>query len=286
MLRRSLVLFAMLALSVGMAFVGSNANAMARPGPAGVNLGGPVHLVGPATQGVGGIRHADQSTNWSGYADTTGRFTKASASWTQPAGHCGSGQQFAAFWVGIDGFNSSTVEQTGSEVDCIGGRAEYVAWFEMFPGPSQNYSNTVRAGDHFNATVTFNGGESFTLFIQDTTQGWSHSTNEPGVHPRAVLCRGHRRGAVLHLQWRHPAAHQLRHGQLHRLHRQRSAHRHVQLRPGRDQHGQQLGPAEGQLLRPQRRRELLLHLAAQQLTRLILLSVATVKTGTTGSTMA
>ena len=192
MLRRSLILFAMLALSAGMALVGSSANATTQRGPSGIDLGGPVHLVGPASQGVGGIRHADQSTNWSGYTDTTGRFTKASASWTQPAGHCSSGQQFAAFWVGIDGFNSSTVEQTGSEVDCVGRTAEYVAWFEMFPGPSENYSNTVRAGDHFNATVTFNGGESFTLFIQDTTQGWSHSTNAslgstPGLSSAEVI---------------------------------------------------------------------------------------------------
>ena len=177
MLRRSFIVFAMLALAAGMALVGGGATAMAQAGPSGIDVGGTIQLVGPASQGVGGIRHADQSSNWSGYADQTGKFTKVSASWTQPAGHCSSGQQFAAFWVGIDGFNSSTVEQTGSEVDCIGSRAEYVAWFEMFPGPSQNYSNTVHAGDHFNATVTYLGGQNFSLFIQDSTQGWSHTTN-------------------------------------------------------------------------------------------------------------
>ena len=46
----------------------------------------------------------------------------------------------------------------------------------MYPGPSENYSNTVRAGDHFNASVTFTGSSSFSLFIADTTQGWSHTT--------------------------------------------------------------------------------------------------------------
>src|SRR5260370_28032719 len=46
----------------------------------------------------------------------------------------------------------------------------------MYPNPSVSYSNTVRPGDHFNASVTYTGGSSFSLFIQDTTQGWSHNT--------------------------------------------------------------------------------------------------------------
>ena len=92
------------------------------------------------------------------------------------AGTCSRGDQYAAFWVGLDGYTSSSVEQTGSEVDCVGRTAQYYAWYEMYPGPSENYSNTVRAGDHFNASVTFTGGNSFSLYIADTTQRWSHTT--------------------------------------------------------------------------------------------------------------
>ena len=61
-------------------------------------------------------------------------------------------------------------------MDCVGRTAEYYAWYEMYPGPSENYSNTVRAGDHFNATVTYTGNNSFSLHIADTTRGWSHTT--------------------------------------------------------------------------------------------------------------
>lgn len=177
MLRRWSILLAMLAMSAGMAFVTGGATSMAQASTPSFNPGGPIHLVGPSSHVTGGISHAAESTNWSGYADTTGTFSSVSASWTQPAGKCSSGDQYAAFWVGIDGYNSSTVEQTGSEVDCVGRTAQYYAWYEMYPGPSENYSNTVRAGDHFNATVTWEGGENFSLFIQDTTQGWSHTTN-------------------------------------------------------------------------------------------------------------
>ncbi len=141
-----------------------------------VDPGGLPQLVGHES-GAAGVLHQAQSTNWSGYADTSGTFTSVSASWTQPRGMCGSGNQFAAFWVGIDGFNSGTVEQTGSEVDCTGRTAKYLAWFEMFPGPSQNYSNPVAPGDHFTATVKYLGGENFSLFIADTTKGWSHTTS-------------------------------------------------------------------------------------------------------------
>ena len=81
------------------------------------------------------------------------------------AGTCSRGDQYAAFWVGLDGYSSSSVEQTGSEVDCVGRTAEYYAWYEMYPGPSENYSNTVRAGDHFNASVTYEGSNEFSLYI-------------------------------------------------------------------------------------------------------------------------
>ena len=78
--------------------------------------------------------------------------------------------------MGLDGYSSGSVEQTGSEVDCSGSRPQYYAWYEMYPNPSHSYSNTVRPGDHFNASVTYTGSNHFSLFIQDSTQGWSHTT--------------------------------------------------------------------------------------------------------------
>src|SRR5262249_44831328 len=48
---------------------------------------------------------------------------------------------------------------------------------EMYPAFPVNFSNTVRPGDHFTGSVTFNGGSSYTLVLSDTTQGWSHTVN-------------------------------------------------------------------------------------------------------------
>ncbi len=46
----------------------------------------------------------------------------------------------------------------------------------MYPNASVNYSNTVQPGDHFNASVTYQGDNSYSLYIADTTEGWSHTT--------------------------------------------------------------------------------------------------------------
>lgn len=49
-----------------------------------------------------------QSTNWSGYADTSTTFSTAAGNWTEPSVSCSGGRtSYAAFWVGIDGFTSN-----------------------------------------------------------------------------------------------------------------------------------------------------------------------------------
>jgi hypothetical protein len=174
MLRRWCILLAMLALAAGTALTATSASATTTAGT--FSPGGPIHLIGGASSHARGINNEVSSSNWSGYAGTTGTYTSVSASWTQPTGTCSSGDQYAAFWVGLDGYSSSTVEQTGSEVDCVGRTAEYYAWYEAYPAASENYSNTVKPGDHFNASVTYEGSNKFSLYIADTTRDWSHTT--------------------------------------------------------------------------------------------------------------
>jgi hypothetical protein len=177
MARRWCILLAMQALTAGSVLAAGSASA-ATTSPEELTPGGPVHLVRPLPhpQGAPGAQGQAESTNWSGYAATRGTYTGVSANWTQPAGTCSRGDQYAAFWVGLDGYSSSTVEQTGSEVDCVGRTAEYYAWYEMYPGPSEDYSNTVRPGDQFTATVMYESSSSeFSLYIHDITLGWSQT---------------------------------------------------------------------------------------------------------------
>lgn len=72
------------------------------------------------------------SENWSGYAVTGSSFTNATASWFVPTVNCSkTPNTYAAFWVGIDGYSSNTVEQTGTDSDCDGASPSYYAWYEF-----------------------------------------------------------------------------------------------------------------------------------------------------------
>ena len=42
----------------------------------------------------------------------------------------------SAFWVGLDGYSSTSVEQLGTDSDCVSGKPSYYAWYEMYPNPS------------------------------------------------------------------------------------------------------------------------------------------------------
>ena len=187
MLRKWYIPLAGLALVIG-SLAASQAAAAARQAPrapAAGHLARPAaHLVRPVSHGtrpllVGGFPHTGlTSTNWSGYAAHGRTFRSVSASWVEPTGHCHGGHQYSSFWVGLDGFNSNTVEQTGSEVDCAGRTPRYFAWYEMFPAFPVNFSNRVRPGDHITASVTHAGGSRYTLVLRDTTEGWSHTIHK------------------------------------------------------------------------------------------------------------
>ena len=117
------------------------------------------------------------SLNWAGYAVTAaaGSVSDVRGSWTVPAiqGTCPSTNQYSSFWVGIDGYSSSTVEQTGTDSDCRNGAPAYYAWYEFYPKPSRVVSSlAIHPGDVMSAEVSYAGGR-FTVRILDTTTGAS-----------------------------------------------------------------------------------------------------------------
>ncbi len=118
------------------------------------------------------------STNWSGYAVQTpgvSDVTAVSGSWKQPA-VTGSSGSYAAFWVGIDGYSSSTVEQIGTMAEMSGRQAVYYVWYEMYPSNMVEITQIkLKPGDMISASVTYNSPSSFTLSISDTTANKSFS---------------------------------------------------------------------------------------------------------------
>jgi peptidase A4-like protein len=117
------------------------------------------------------------SLNWGGYAVRGSNITDAKGSWIVPAVDCSENAKdhYAAFWTGIDGYSSSTVEQTGTDSDCVKGQPSYYAWFEFFPNPSFTVGDfPVIPGDSIEAEVSYDEtSQLFTVHLHDLTSGQS-----------------------------------------------------------------------------------------------------------------
>jgi Peptidase A4 family len=144
------------------------------------------------------------SLNWSGYAVTAPTpFTDVKGSWTQPTANCsttasptqgpgngngngnghgngGGGKSqssYSSFWVGLDGYNSNTVEQTGTDADCSGTTPVYYGWYEFYPAFPVNFSNPVQPGDAMTGEVSVANG-TVTITLTDATQHWSQTASQ------------------------------------------------------------------------------------------------------------
>ena len=135
------------------------------------------HIPGPQASRVPAGQVS--STNWSGYAGATSftnptahSVTAVSGSWIVPTVKASGGNTYSALWVGIDGYNTSTVEQLGTEHDFIGGVQQNYAWFEMYPGGSYLISGfPLNPGDVISASVVYSGSN---IFVVPTS--YTHST--------------------------------------------------------------------------------------------------------------
>jgi hypothetical protein len=157
-----------------------------------------VPIIGKHITGVGSIRairtaHGVRyvastgatSTNWSGYADEDTTFQEAVGTWTVPAVNCaktgliGKTTSYAAFWVGLDGYTSSSVEQTGTDSDCVSGTPSYYGWYEMYPAGSVDLSTSaypVKVGNQMTATITYTASSStYALVLHNDTTGWTNT---------------------------------------------------------------------------------------------------------------
>ena len=118
------------------------------------------------------------SSPWGGYVATGSGFRSIVGSWVEPAVTCTSRNNLFAPWVGIDGYGSQTVEQTGAQVSCSTGRPAYTAWYEMYPAQPVYLTGKVVAGDSFTGSVTTTGNGSYKITLADNTQGWTFSTTQ------------------------------------------------------------------------------------------------------------
>jgi hypothetical protein len=181
---------------------GASAVALARANFIKVNSAHAPDVGGGGWVSPGGLQHgvpsptngkvtANQSINWSGFADSeTGSKTvsQVSGDWTIPAAQClprpyQNQDAFLSDWVGIDGFTDGTVEQLGTAAQCFEGVEYYYVWYEMYPagtveeGTTACINNNVdcpQPGDQISASVTVTPGTSgennYKLTLTDHTR--------------------------------------------------------------------------------------------------------------------
>ena len=157
---------------------------------------------------------AQVSSNWAGYvagdSDGSTQFSNVSGSWVQPTSTCSSGQDDAAFWVGIGGDDgqsssdgssslgdgsSTSLEQIGTEGNCTGNGTQYYAWYELVPSAPVQLNLTIHPGDHISASVGVSGSStSFSLKRPD--HGTVVFADGSVAQPGHLECRMGRRGAV------------------------------------------------------------------------------------------
>ena len=118
------------------------------------------------------------SLNWSGYAAATSlshpqnnAVTAVSGSWTVPKLSHSTTNTYSAFWVGIDGYSSGTVEQIGTEHDWLHGSQSNYAWFEMYPsGTYEIVGFPVDVFDQIEGEVAYKGENVFQLTLVNYTK--------------------------------------------------------------------------------------------------------------------
>jgi Peptidase A4 family len=182
---RPLIVVAAAAAAVAMAPVASASASSATPPPS-FHLHG-FHLVTNARLPRTVLPHLARnatvdSNNWSGYAavakkNVALRFVEST--FTVPSVNCSAvrigtgGQTYAAEWVGLDGFNSTTVEQTGVDSFCNSatGAATNQAWYEMYPLDPVVFSG-VNPGDKILVAVYYDSTTGqYQLSLDDETTG-------------------------------------------------------------------------------------------------------------------
>lgn len=122
------------------------------------------------------------STNWSGYAETlpaSSPATSVSATWTVPTVSTSS-TGYSGAWIGIDGFNDTSIIQTGTEQDSVNGQAQYSAWWTTSADGyvGQTISETVDPGDVMKASIA-EGAGGWTITLEDATRGWTYVSPTP-----------------------------------------------------------------------------------------------------------
>jgi hypothetical protein len=84
---------------------------------------------------------------------------------------------YSSNWIGIDGFNNSSLIQTGTESDYYNHAAHYAVWWEILPAAETPITTmTVHPGDTIKASISRGTSGVWTISISDVNTGATSTT--------------------------------------------------------------------------------------------------------------
>ncbi len=118
------------------------------------------------------------SSNWAGYAvsNSPGTVSNVAGSFTLPRVSCSKKSSYVAFWAGLDGYNSATVEQAGVLAECFDSKAYYSAWTEFYPSAPTYASWTPSPGDKISVTTSCTQTDECTATVTDGSKSYSNTS--------------------------------------------------------------------------------------------------------------
>lgn len=114
----------------------------------------------------------ERSSNWSGDAVTGGAYTHVTGSWIVPKVKVTKTNRYAADWVGIGGYSSNDLVQSGTAEQSVNGHATYYAWTEILPASESKLAGfTVHAGDAITDDVNEVAASSWVITVTNHATG-------------------------------------------------------------------------------------------------------------------
>ena len=112
------------------------------------------------------------SGNWAGYVSREGEHEGVGAKWIVPKANTETPIRGHATWVGVGGFGSTDLIQSGTLALVDGnGIAHYRAWYELLPEAAVIIPLEVRAGDRISVSINKKTGDTWHIaFVNLTTK--------------------------------------------------------------------------------------------------------------------
>lgn len=130
---------------------------------------------------LNGLSATTGSYNWSGYV-SKGNFAMVQGDFIQPTiNNSNPSYTHESTWVGLGGYNSGKLVQTGTAMNTYAGGKYYYAWYEYLsatnPNPEIRFTSiTVNPGDKIHTYCSFQqANNKFNAYIANNTNGTSQS---------------------------------------------------------------------------------------------------------------